>query len=67
MIISCSDSGSDSERNKVVFYSAANPGIWESQAADHEPEVTVTRVDDSKILNVNIPFARKREKTITWK
>jgi len=60
--ISCSDSGGDSERNRVVFYSAANPGIWESQAADHEPEVTITRVNDRKVLNVNVPFTRKKEK-----
>jgi desulfoferrodoxin (superoxide reductase-like protein) len=60
--ISCGDSENDSEQNKVAFYSAANPGIWTSQAADHEPEVTITRVDDRKILSVNIPFTKKKEK-----
>jgi desulfoferrodoxin (superoxide reductase-like protein) len=61
-IISCTDSGTGTEKNEIKFYSAAHPGIWTSQAADHEPEVTITRVDDRKILNVNIPFARQKEK-----
>lgn len=62
MMMSCIDSGGDSEGRKVVFYNAANPGPWVPQAADHEPEVTITRIDDRKILNVYVPFARKREK-----
>ena len=60
--ISCGETETDTARDKVVFYSAAKPGIWTSQAADHEPEVTVTRVDDRKILNVNIPFTRQKDK-----
>ncbi len=60
--VSCGQDTETVGRNEVKFYSAADPGPWTEQAADHEPEVTITRVDDRKILNVSIPFARQGDK-----
>jgi desulfoferrodoxin (superoxide reductase-like protein) len=54
--------GTIAEKNEVPFYSTASPGIWKSQAVDHEVEVTVTRINDRKTINVQIPFAKKKEK-----
>jgi desulfoferrodoxin (superoxide reductase-like protein) len=48
--------------NEVQFYNAADPGPWESKAAEHDIEITVTRVNESKILDVQVPFAKNREK-----
>lgn len=65
VLASCSDDSETAggmKKHEVVFYSAANPGPWIDQAADHEPEITIFRVNDRKILNVNVPFARRREK-----
>lgn len=45
----------------VTFYSPASPGIWESQAADHDPEIVITRIDDRKTINVTIPFAQQKD------
>jgi desulfoferrodoxin (superoxide reductase-like protein) len=50
------------EKSEVPFYSAASPGIWKSQSIDHEAEITITRINDRKTLNVQIPFAKKKEK-----
>lgn len=62
--ISCTVSDNSGEETQgrdggVKFYSPASPGIWEQQAADHDPEITITRVDDRKTINVNIPFAQE--------
>lgn len=57
-----SDTAGGTKQHEVVFYSAANPGPWIEQAADHEPEIIITRVDDRKILNVNVPFAQRKER-----
>jgi desulfoferrodoxin (superoxide reductase-like protein) len=46
---------------EVPFHSAVNPGVWESQVADHEPVVTVTDLNDRKVLNVQVPFSQKRD------
>jgi desulfoferrodoxin (superoxide reductase-like protein) len=63
MLVSCSPgSETGTEQKGVVFYSAAKPGPWESQAADHETEITVTRAKDYKTINVNVPFAKNNEK-----
>ena len=64
-LASCTDSGDNDggiKRNDVVFYSAAAPGPWIEQAADHEPEIIITRTDDRKTLNINVPFAQRNEK-----
>ncbi|HOT45053.1 MAG TPA: desulfoferrodoxin family protein [Spirochaetota bacterium] len=65
MEISCGSgdrSGQDEEAGTVRFYSAADPGKWESKAADHDVEITITRVNDRKYINVHVPFAKNREK-----
>jgi desulfoferrodoxin (superoxide reductase-like protein) len=49
-------------KKEVRFFSAANPGVWESKAAEHDAEITITRVNDKKVVNVQVPFARDRQK-----
>jgi desulfoferrodoxin (superoxide reductase-like protein) len=59
---SCSDSGGISGGGAFKdqkFYSAAEPGRWESQAADHD--VSVKFIEDAKGtkgVEVSVPFAR---------
>lgn len=63
-LISCSsDNDSEVEKKKggMAFFSAANPGPWTEQAVDHEAEITITRIDNRKIIDVNIPFAQQKE------
>jgi desulfoferrodoxin (superoxide reductase-like protein) len=50
------------EKSEVKFYSAADPGMWESKAAEHDVDITITKVNDKKILNVRVPFAKDRDK-----
>lgn len=65
IVASC---GSDGEgengimRNGVTFYSASSPGPWTEQAADHDPEITITRTGDGKSMNVIVPFTKRKEK-----
>ena len=49
-------------KNEIKFYSAADPGVWESKAADHDVDITITHVNDKKFINVQVPFAKNREK-----
>jgi desulfoferrodoxin (superoxide reductase-like protein) len=65
-LVSCTvsdNSGGDSggKTGGVVFYSPASPGIWEQQAAEHDPEITITRTNENKTINVNIPFAQQTD------
>jgi desulfoferrodoxin (superoxide reductase-like protein) len=64
--LSCTmmDSSGPGKAGKEVikFYSAANPGPWASEAADHDVSITITRVNDSKVINVQVPFAKNRER-----
>ncbi len=62
--ISCGwgDKSGQDGKNEIKFYSAADPGVWESKAADHDVDITITRVNDKKYINVQVPFAKNREK-----
>ena len=64
--ISCTvsdKSGQGSEgKAEVKFYSAADPGVWKSQVVDHDVDITITRVNDKKVINVQVPFAKNRQK-----
>jgi len=60
-LLSCTsenDTGAE-KKGGVEFFYIDKPGPWVDQALDHDPEITITRVDDRKILNVHIPFARQ--------
>lgn len=46
----------------VKFHSAENPGIWESKIDEHDAEIMVTLLNDKKIINIQVPFAKKKEK-----
>ncbi|MBN2080441.1 MAG: hypothetical protein JW838_15830 [Spirochaetes bacterium] len=64
-LVSCgSDGGGENGimRNGVTFYSAASPGPWTEQAADHDPEISITRTGDRKTINVTVPFTQRKEK-----
>lgn len=54
--------GADVRAGEVRYYSAADPGVWESRVEDHDADITVIRVNDTKVINVHVPFTNKREK-----
>lgn len=63
--ISCKDTGS---RGTAVpdqsFYSAAEPGRWEAQVKDHDPECRLTTDDrGKKLLEVSVPFGRRGDRS----
>ena len=62
--LSCtSDTDTELENKKqgVQFYTAAKPGPWANQSADHDVEITITRDSEGKTIHVYIPFAAKKE------
>ncbi len=65
LILSCSDSGGifgGGEKGKVQkFYSADEPGRWESQAVDHD--IVVSIIEDAKGkrgIEVFVPFTKEK-------
>lgn len=64
-VLSCSGgggSGQDDAKTEVRFYSAADPGVWASQAANHDTGITITRMNDKKYISVLVPFSKNRER-----
>ena len=56
-------SGSDVDGKKEIrFYNAGDPGIWESEAASHDAEIIITRVDDKKVISVQVPFSKNGDR-----
>ena len=65
-LLSCNRSGSDQPefdpKGKPVihFNTVADPGHWEAQASDHEPEIRLVDEDDGAVMYVTVPFTKTR-------
>jgi desulfoferrodoxin (superoxide reductase-like protein) len=49
------------QNNGKKYFTVSDPGVWEQKAAEHDIEITISRVNDKKILEVHVPFAKNRE------
>ena len=64
--ISCSDSGNPnkgvSNPEAVRFRSAEYPGKWKAKADEHNVDIKISTVNNKKIINVQVPFAKQRNR-----
>jgi len=61
-IISCSDSDRSSQREVVRFHSADYPGKWTNKADEHDVDIKVNSVNGKKVIAVQVPFAKLRNR-----
>ena len=64
--ISCADSNRPNKGingpGAVRFHSANDPGKWEAKADKHDVDINVSTMNNKKIINVQVPFAKLRNR-----
>ena len=64
LFLACKDSGGDHGASVPAqkFYSADEPGKWEAQVQDHDPECRIVRDDRGRrLLEVSVKFGRRAD------